>query len=116
MRTTVQYDSPLTQQVSRSFFGYLISRSLNNRPHVGQTLRRHSLWLLALVTLGILATTTSFLFQPHRLPFPDFHPHCLGSVVAMDFKRKTEADFNRAFGCPGRLVRGNRTPGTPYTV
>jgi hypothetical protein len=78
-------------------------------------LRRHSLCLLALVTLGI-ATTITLQFQPYRFLFLDFHPHSLGSLGAMDFKGKTEADFNRAFGCPGRLVKGSRTPGTPYKV
>jgi hypothetical protein len=40
----------------------------------------------------------------------------MGRLSASQMSGMTEADFNAAFGCSGMLIRGSRSPGTPYTM
>jgi hypothetical protein len=79
---------------------------------------RRSLWtrLVALVAGSLIGVAVLFMLQHCHPPLFDSHPRRLGSVDTMNLSGATEADFDAAFGCRGRLVSGNRTPGTPYTV
>src|SRR5438876_1041694 len=82
-----------------------------NRPVCGQ----HWIWLGVLLGVAFCGFFLDFCW---RIGWPlfDGHPRQLGSVHTMDFRGKTEADFEAAFGSPGRLVSGSRTAGTGYTV
>jgi hypothetical protein len=78
--------------------------------------RRPFAYFLSLLTIIVLGSFSLFVYRNACWPLIDGHPRQLGTVEPMEYGGATEADFETAFGCRGRLVSGNRTPGTAYIV